>query len=422
MANFRYSPEWQQAADRHSQLVDPVLTVRKLTRFDTFTNRHPARFDNAHVYATSSGTYETYMPPQRPQLAGRGYTAVYEVDIGVHRVRAELDLPSDNDAFEFGADVDLTWQVVTPEVFVASGHRNVPGLLFDEIQRRARPVTRGFDINNSAEAERALIDALTASGPLAETVGLRVDHTVRLRRDRASIDHQKNLQAIGHVAAEAVLSTQEGIRYDAVVDERVQQQLRQQHAQAMLSGQHQLEQQALEAKKIEFYQYHLSQGGVAAWAMHLAQHPEDSRLVMQSLREDQLRLIQSQLGVVTQVLTSEHTELHHLAGVHETAIEVVRGFLAQQLPGAHGAPGAPGAPPQIPGAAPAQPYPAGAQGAPGVPPQVPGGPPVTPYAAPGPAPGPGGPYPPPQYQGAPTGPYAPPHAPTPYQGAPPGPG
>ncbi len=107
--------------------------------------------------------------------------------------------------------------------------------------------------------------------------------TLRLRRDQANIDHQRRIQQIGHSAEEQVHAAQEGMRVDRAMDERhrqqdalqsarsleygrqqqelAMQQHRWQHEQAMLQGQHMLEMQQIEAKKIEFYQWHLSQGG-----------------------------------------------------------------------------------------------------------------------------------------------------------------
>ncbi|CAM5254458.1 hypothetical protein GCM10010329_06670 [Streptomyces spiroverticillatus] len=432
MADFRRPPEWDQHADRHTPLIDPVITVRQLSRFEF---RKPlTRIDHALVFSTPKGAYDTYLPPVRPtraEAATKRYSSVYEVDMGVHPVQAELALPSDNDAFEFGCIVELSWQVVDPARFVASGYRDVPRLLLGELEQAARPVARLHAIADSAVAEQELLRAVTALGALGGGVGLKVAWTVRLRRDQENIDHQKRLQSLQHNAAEQVLDAQLGMTVDSEVARRLTQQdalalqrataygeqnhvlaLQQQqwaHQQALLAGQQALELQRLEAEKINFYQYHLAQGGVHAWALHLAQHPEDSALVMNSMREDQLRMIQAQMDLVGQLLAGDVAQDYELDGPKQLALRTMSDILNQRLPGVTQSP-APQLPPQ-PGQAP-QPgqHPAGPTAAPGVPPGIepgaapgagsatgfgagPAGSPATgPAAGPGtpPAPGPGG--------------------------------
>ncbi|WBO64442.1 hypothetical protein [Streptomyces camelliae] len=381
MPSFR-QPEWQQPADRHTQLVDPVLTVRQLARFE-FNFRSLVRVDHALVFATPKGSYEAYLPPHRPtrsEITAKRYSAVYEVDMGVHPHTAVLNLPSDNDAFEFTAEVDLSWQVLDPARFVASGHRDVPALVLGELQQAARPVTRRFPVAQSASAEQELLQAVTVLGPLGATAGLQVTWTLRLRRDQADIEHQQRLRAIGHSATEQAYAAQRGMEVDVEVDRRLRQQdalqieravaygtqqhelllqqQRQQHELALQQGRQQIELQQIEAQKIAFYQHHLQQGGVHSWALHLAQHPEDSHLVMSSMREDQLRMIQAQMDLVKQLLSGDTAENYELEGPKQLALRTVSDILNQRLPGV------PQHPPLLP---------EGAGGAPGYAPQVPGG-------------------------------------------------
>lgn len=424
MPTFR-QPEWQQNADRHTELIDPVLTVRQLSRFE-FNLKSYVRIDHALVFSTAKGGYEAYLPPRRPtrgEIAPNRYTAVYEVDMGVHPHTTELPLPSDNDAFEFTAQVDLSWQVLDPARFVSSGHRDVPGLLLGELQQAARPVTRRFAIADSAAAEREMLDAMNLLGPLGAPAGLQVTWTVRLRRDQENIDHQRRLQAIDHSAEEQIRVAQRGMDIDVEADRRgrrqdalqldramaygvqqqelLLQQQRWQHEQALLQGRQMLELQQIEAEKIAFYQWHLQQGGVHAWALHLAQHPEDSRLVMQSMRDDQLRMIQAQMDLVKQLLSSEAAENWELEGPKQLALRTVHDILNQRMPGVaqealpegDGYPGTPGVAPgqgmpaTVKGqVVPGQPY-TGAGDVPGQSYAGPGGVPGQPYAGHGPTPG-----------------------------------
>ncbi|MDT3724199.1 hypothetical protein ROS62_04565 [Streptomyces sp. DSM 41972] len=431
MPSFRRPYEWQQSADRHTRLIDPVLTVRQLSRFE-LSIKHVVRIDHALVFSTPKGGYETYPPPTRPsrsEIAARRYTAVYEVDMGVHPFTDAFVLPSDNDALEFTAEVDVSWQVTDPGRFVASGVRDVPTLLIGELQQAARPVTRGFAIADSGAAERELLRAVMLLGPLGATVGLQATWTLRLRRDQANIDHQQRLQAIDHFATEQIRTAQQGMQVDVEMDQRHRQQdelqleramiygrqqqelalqqQRWQHEQMVLEGRQALELQQLEAEKIAFYQWHLSQGGVQSWALHLAQHPEDSHLVMNSMREDQLRMIQAQMELVKELLAGEGAEKFELEGPKQLALRTVSDILTQRLPGvpqnppllpsAEGSADIPPAPGKDPGPDPVGPSVVG----PGAP-----YPPCTP-------PGPTAPYPPGTPQTPPSTSYAPPGAATP---------
>jgi hypothetical protein len=349
--------DWEQPADRHSQLVDPVITVRQLARFE-FARRPLTRIDHALVFSTPKGSYDCYLPPLRPtrgESAAKRYTAMYEVDMGVHPVQAELTLPSDNDAFEFEAIVDLSWQVERPAQFVASGHRDVPRLLLGELEQAARPVARRFPIADSAHAEQEILAAVTALGPLGATAGLKVLWTVRLRRDQENIDHQRRMQAINHGADEQILTERRGMDFDVELDRRsrqqdelhlgralaygrqeqelVLQQQQWQHDRAMLESRQAVELQRAQAEKIKFYQWHLEQGGVHAWALRLAEHPEDSLLAINSMREDQLRLIQSQMDLVGQLLGGDGAESYELEGPKQLALRALSEILSRRLPG-----------------------------------------------------------------------------------------
>ncbi|KUJ69950.1 hypothetical protein ACZ90_06160 [Streptomyces albus subsp. albus] len=394
MADFRRLPEWEQPADRHTELIDPVITVRQLSRFE-FTRKTPTRIDHALVFSTPKGSYESFLPPLRPtraESAAKRYSAVYEVDMGVHPVQAELSLPSDNDAFSFRGIVDLSWQVADPALFVTSGHRDVPRLLLGELEQAARSVARRFPIAESATAEQAVLAAVAGQGPLGATAGLKVFWTVRLLRDQENIDHQQRLQAIDHGAAEQILTERRGMDIDRELDRRARQQdalnvgraleygrqqqelaLQQQqwqHEQAMRHSRYQLELQRYEAQKVDFYQQHLQQGGVRAWALHLAQHPEDTALVMNSMREDQLRLIQAQMDLVSQLLGGNLAEDYELEGPKQLALRKVFDILNQRLPGVQHESAAPlpEQPPQVAPAVPAPPVQGAAAPAPPEPP------------------------------------------------------
>ncbi|AJE87053.1 PE-PGRS family protein [Streptomyces albus] len=334
MPQLRREPDWDQGVDRHSELVDPVLTVRQLSRFDH--RKGYSRIDNALVFTTDKGEYDVYLPPRRPTrslFATRRYTAVYEVDMGVHASAVSLLLASDNDAFDFTAQVELTWQVSRPQQFVASGERDVPALLRRRIEQLARPISRRFPIDLSADAERAVCEALSRADVLGAEAGLRTSCTARLRLDEAAVIHQRELRRIRYSDEQLSRSHDLAMREERLRAERSLEQARHDHELVVLRGRQDEEARELEAEKVRYYEHHLQYGGVAMWAMHLARHPEDSRLVMENLQKDQLELIKSQSDVALQVLKEGNPEDYQRAGLNRQAVEILEGLLARNLPG-----------------------------------------------------------------------------------------
>ncbi|WP_329301207.1 PE-PGRS family protein [Streptomyces sp. NBC_00659] len=342
MAEFRRQPEWQQDANRHTTLIDPVLTVRPIARFDYTVRRAVTAIDHALVFVTAKGSYDVYMPPHRPSrpdAATRRYTSVYEVDMGSHPVQLALEMPSDDDAFAFGATADLTWRVADPIAYVASGERDVPTRLTRELHQLARPVSRAFSIEDSPAAERAVQRAVDEGG-FAAGIGLAVTCVVRLRLDDEAIAHRRR---------------QRSLRYESdMLDPEHEFRLRLAHQQHELEMLRQRQDHHLIAEKINFYQYHLQHGGVGAWALHLSQHPEDTKMVIGSIQKDQLSIIRGQL----QVLAGDTLEDFQKAESARSTLRAVDELIQQQTPPAprdgQGAlppgatPGQPQTPPQPP--------------------------------------------------------------------------
>ncbi|MGC4986105.1 PE-PGRS family protein [Streptomyces sp. DT193] len=352
MAEFRRQPEWQQDANRHTTLIDPVLTVRPIARFDYTVRRAVTAIDHALVFVTAKGSYDVYMPPHRPSRADaatRRYTSVYEVDMGSHPVQLALEMPSDDDAFAFGATADLTWRVADPIAYVASGERDVPTRLTRELHQLARPVSRAFSIEDSPAAERAVQRAVDEGG-FASGIGLAVTCVVRLRLDDEAVAHRRR---------------QRSLRYESdMLDPEHEFRLRLAHQQHELEMLRQRQDHHLIAEKINFYQYHLQHGGVGAWALHLSQHPEDTKMVIGSIQKDQLSIIRGQL----QVLAGDTLEDFQKAESARSTLRAVDELIQQQAP----------------------PAPRDGQGAlpPGATPGQPQTPPQPPYAGQSPYPGP----------------------------------
>ncbi|GAA3377997.1 hypothetical protein [Streptomyces racemochromogenes] len=305
--------DWLQTADRHTELIDPVISVRQLARLD-LRRKRLARFDHCLVYATQRGEYVLFRPPHRPRATSR-YRAVYEVDLAIHPVRTELVLPSSNDALEFQAEVELRWHVLDPVMFVGSGIRDVPRMLRNELEQHARGVTRRHALTGSAAAEAELLAESARWPVLGASAGLETAWTLRLRRNQQAIDHELHLQDIEHQASAKVLGEVLGQQEDAASETRRAALLR------------------LQTQKIGLYEEYLEQGGARAWAWYLSQHPEATKEVMDHLRDDQRQLVETQLELVTKLFDSAEAETHELAEPRRHAFRALSEVLTQRLPG-----------------------------------------------------------------------------------------
>ncbi|ATZ23351.1 hypothetical protein SLAV_07235 [Streptomyces lavendulae subsp. lavendulae] len=338
-------PQWQQDANRHTVLADPVVTIQELSRFKPLRT---TRIDHALVFTTVQGGLDTYLPPSRPsrtELATRRWTSVYEVDTGRHEAVAVLALTSQNDAFQFEVSLNCTWQVVEPAAFVASGERNVPAMLQRLVEDAIRPVLRGYAMEDSAEAELHARKAIEAAGPLGVRAGLDVRCGLQLRRDEAALEQARRLREIAFARQKLEPEHALLMREDELAAERALAQgqqrhhveLQQQaldHERALDRGRQELELQEIEAKKIEYYAYYLERGGPAAMAFQLARHPEDARLVMENLRQDQLLAMKNQLTVAIQALGGGPggLEEHQLDEPRRLAANIIKEVLGGPKP------------------------------------------------------------------------------------------
>ncbi|MFE5579824.1 hypothetical protein [Kitasatospora sp. NPDC056531] len=273
-------------------LSDPVLKVHPLGRSLGLPKRPAARADSALVLTSPSGEHQVFLPPHRPgfsDLVGRGYQAAYEIDLGLHHLRMVERLPGRDDVGAFEAVVEIDWQVTVPELVVTSRIGDVPAVLVPRIRQRMRAVTRALTTDQSGEAELAVQQALDEY-PVAEAEGLRVGCAVQLDIDQAARDQKERLR---------------GYHFDT-----------QAHPHALRQVQ---EANEILAAKAKFYQYHLEQGGVAAWALQVAAHPEDLPRALGYLKDEQQELVQGQLSVIQRLLDQDALEDFELEGPRQDA-------------------------------------------------------------------------------------------------------
>ncbi|WP_037605737.1 hypothetical protein [Streptacidiphilus rugosus] len=300
MPEFRSSSD--RSAARFTELTDPVLTVRQLGTFDSFARKQPGRVDSALVYATGSGKCAVFLPPSRPgrsDLTGRGYRSLYEIDMGIHHFTLSERLPCEEDAGGFLATIDVDWRVSAPERVVTSGLRDVRALVTPRIQRRLRRITRRFPLDSSSAAEAAAQEDLLDE-PLAEDAGLTISCSVQLDLDEAGAEQKGAVRQLGY---------RHGIQEKLLVaaDDDAE----------------------LASKKAAFYQYYLQRGGVEAWALQVAQHPEDLPKALEQLNAEQQQVVRNQLDLMNTMIEGKHIEHFQLEGMSQAAADALTRMLRQ---------------------------------------------------------------------------------------------
>ncbi|MFB7755271.1 hypothetical protein ACFC18_37575 [Streptomyces sp. NPDC056121] len=133
--------------------------------------------------------------------------------------------------------------------------------------------------------------------------------------------------------------------------------------------------QELVSAEINFCRYWLQHCGLGAWALHLSQHPEDTRLVVSSIQKDQFALIEYELELIAEDSPEDFQKAESARALLPAANDLI------ERP-----PPAPAPAPAGQGAVPGHPYAPPTSGTPYIPQQAPGAPYGPPCTAAGPTP------------------------------------
>ncbi|MFJ5261631.1 hypothetical protein ACIQAC_14335 [Streptomyces sp. NPDC088387] len=280
---------------------DPVRQIRSLGRFEYVRHRPPAYAERALVFLTSGGRPQTYLPHQQPtrgELVTSNFRTLYEVDMGIQHMSLEHRLPSDGDAAFFSAETDLTWRVIDPAKVVERQIRDVRALLEPRLLTRMRRESRRYAIEESADAEVAVMEALVTT-PLAAAEGLDIQCEVRLSLDEEAVSQLSSLRSLDYT----------------------KQRTRSEHELTRLRTHN--EHEVMEERS-SFYARLLSQGEFERWGAHLAQNPADIPLAIESIRDDEREASANQIRVIERVLDSGAVEDHMLEDASRAALSAVK--------------------------------------------------------------------------------------------------
>ncbi|GAB3456381.1 SPFH domain-containing protein [Actinophytocola sediminis] len=132
---------------------DPILkTAVPLTNPPTGT---------ALVLETTPGGTLVVLPGEHlPDPDTAAYRRSHLVDLTLHRLSLEAELPSQDRSFVFAATVTFTCQVTNPAMVAAAGIRDLTSAIQPRLVKILRAVAQRYDVLDVAVAEAALNSAL----------------------------------------------------------------------------------------------------------------------------------------------------------------------------------------------------------------------------------------------------------------------
>jgi len=251
------------------------------TRLDILRCRPLARANAALVMITPRGEFRTFTSDRQPalrELLLPGFHALYEVDCGVRQNRLVTELPSSSEAFAFQAEIDFTWQVVTPELVVRNSIQHLGQGILPRVLNSIREIARRYDIEKVSEAECAVNDRF-ADVPFGVEYGIAGTAVARLTMDSVTKAHVSQ-----------VFDVERRLEL-----ERRTQQLRllQEHHRGLLVD-----------DRIRRYRAIIGAGDINQFALQLAENPEDVPAVVKMLRDEQLTNRSETVDFVTKLVAS----------------------------------------------------------------------------------------------------------------------
>jgi hypothetical protein len=284
-----------------SQSFQPILAERAVGRFE-FLHRKPSiRARVALVLVTTRGqhaVFEPNRPPTLGELLWKGVRTQYEVDTGLHHTSISVDLPSNDEAFGFPAEIDLQWRVSDPSKVVTDGITDVREAMRPSLLARLRGVTRRFDIEDAAGAEQAANDELAAR-PVGVEFGLQVDAFLRLAIDQSSRAHA---------------STMRGIVRETTVEDSTQvlRELRERHNRELLTG------------RVDHYRTIMAAGDLDQFALQLAQNPDDVQAVISMAKDERETNRRQTVDFVSRLIDSGAIDRWEIDDQVRTALQWLR--------------------------------------------------------------------------------------------------
>ncbi len=268
---------------------NPILSKKEFSFFDLFAPRPRPEPGIAIVLYRSNGETLTLMPGQHrltaAELAWGQYKGFYKIDIAQRDFKFAVDLPCNNDAFFFRAEVLVVYQIADPAEIVRKQIKHVQAVLQPEIISRMRVMSRKYSATQSQEAERDINryfkSGLKINGIFAKRI------IANLALEAASREHIRTLEALKQQQEENILSLK------------------------------------IKKIKIEFYNELIKQGQWKILALHLAEHPNEVDIVAQRLMEMRLSELNHHRELLKSLFDEDLVEEFHIDKIRNRLLSVI---------------------------------------------------------------------------------------------------
>ncbi len=209
------------------------------------------------------------------------YKIIYKVDVTEHSFGFDCTLPCESDAFDFQAGAQVTCSVDDPAIIVERNITDARVALEPLIIGTMRSISREYDVEESAAAERAIAEAVERE---AYNVGLKLNRfVVKLSLEEDARAHIRKLRQIER--------DKERERKEAEL-ERQRDELEMERMRM----------------KMGFYSPLIKEGQWQLLALQLTNHPEDVAAVAQMLSQQRQAEMDRQLKTLKIMLEEDALE------------------------------------------------------------------------------------------------------------------
>jgi hypothetical protein len=276
---------------------NPILGREDFPRISLFMSRPAVEPGIALVLFRENGEVLTLIQGQRltaGDIAWGSYKGFYKVDIALHSFAFQVNVPCSKDAFNFQADVQVTYQVENPTEIVKCQIRDIQGVLQPEIIKQMRTISRKYNAEQSEEAEQEINNVfergLRVNGILASRI------VANLELEAASRDHLRVIQNI--------------------INQKAQQTVA--HELNIMKNKHDFE---LNKIKMESYAPLIQEGQWNLLALHLAEHPDDVATISSMMTQQRQIELENQLKILKVMLEEDVIEGFHIEKVGKCMLQ-----------------------------------------------------------------------------------------------------
>ena len=263
---------------------NPIISKEEVPRLRLFHPRPTPEPGVALVLFREGQPLVTLWPGDRltaGEVRWGNYKTIYKIDVTEHSFGFNCTLPCESDAFDFQAEVRVTCSVDNPTVIVQRNVTDARAVLEPLIVSTMRSISRDYDVEESAAAEKAITQAVERE---AYNVGLELNRfVVKLSLEEDARDHIRKLRQI----------------------EREKERERKEAELERLRDELEIERMRM---KMDFYSPLIREGHWQLLALQLTNHPEDVATVAQMLSQQRQVEMDHQLKALKIMLEEDALE------------------------------------------------------------------------------------------------------------------